>query len=705
MKRNRRSAPDVIVPRILKRPKVERTEPSDEFNDWNLLHSFSENANILKSEKVKLEEIKNEHEVDYKNGEAECKDDVESHVMSKEQGSPVEDLCEFECQFGKCNYRTKHFANLLIHNSRRQRGTIHYHKVPYKEDITRLAVKIRYCLCKVCGAPVLHDHTIVQFHIYKMHDGMLLGDYEKMPSIKWLKSTFLYQGIKLARCKVVISEIKGTEDLRIKILKQSTQPFNHAELAKKVFTRSFHLQNVRKTYLPATTGSLNDDNTTREIADICLFTCQYCNLKTNNYGNYRCHSCFAQDGNKMVLHRGCIVRYHVCCICSKKIPCATDAIRSHVAVHEHGKYKDLDKYMTLAMERRIQGATSPEYKTIVPDVSHITKVFKLPFEKSYLVPDSHVCHQIRNLCEYECDQCFFRTFSWVSFSIHHTAEHETGAEFKEKYVAKARYHACNICARRFLCDVRHICQHALLTHCMTKPEYETFSEKVGPVFAQFQEGSKMFVKCKLCSSKILMESKFSTIEHMKHNHDDVLLKYCEKLRTTKLRAVACVPSVLPTTNSLLENRSINYVTLTLNNEMEMKRLEELRSQVPVVFPPLTGFCSIPKHSVPNSKTTDIIDNLCIFGCTKCDFRIDRWARMSPHLKRCVNNVKFKTDYLVEARYHRCSICSKTMLCDKLIIRLHVNRIHSKDEVAGTVYSDIGRFRKSTMLTSSGVSRG
>ncbi len=666
-----------------------------EFNDWNLLESFGDGS--IKSEIIK-NEIKVEEEKDYEVGDDGKIEVVKAVVPQREL---VKDLCEFECHIKNCWYRTRHFANLLVHQSRRGKGwTAHYKvtgksgKAIYNEDITRLASKVKYCLCKVCGIPVLHDHTVVQFHIYQAHNCMLLKDYEIMPANKWQRSKSVHQGVELAECKVVIAQIKGTEKLRRKILKEMTPSFDHMELAKKYFTRQGG--HARRSFLPAT--SLGDDDTTQEVADICIFSCQYCDLKTSNYANYRCHSCTKKDGKTMTFHSACEIRYHTCCICSKKIPCSIDAIRGHVSAHEKGKYKDIDKYMTLAMEKRQQEIAGYANEKQVPDMSHITKAFKIPFEQTHLIPEKFVCYDMKNLCEFTCDKCPFATKKWLALSTHQKHQHKTVLQCKEKYVASARYHACNICSKRFLCDTRFITQHALHTHGMTKPEYETFSAEVGPVFSQYQKDGRTFAKCKLCSTNIFFENRFATIHHIHRKHEDIALKYSKKFRTTKSKAEACVPSMLPHTESLLNNRSIKVITSTLKIKLEAERLKELRSQVPIVSSPPSGFCSMPIDKVPKSHTTDIIDNLCIFGCTRCDYKVDRWLAMSEHLKRCVKDVKFKTDYLIEARYHRCLICSKPMLCDKNIIRLHASG-HSKDEVDGTVYSEIERFRERKTLSS------
>ncbi len=694
----------MLTPGIMKKPKVEHQEgerallsgdTSDaEFDDWNLLESFGDGR--VKSEIIK-NEIKVEEQKEYELGDGEI-EVVEAVAPQREL---VKDLCEFECHIKNCWYRTRHFSNLLVHQSRQGQGwTAHYKvtgkrgKTIYKEDITRLASKIKFCLCKVCGIPVLHDHTIVQFHIYQAHNQMLLKDYEMLPANKWQRSKFVYQGVELNECKVVITQIKGTEKLRRKILMETTPSFDHMELAKKYFTcQGGH---ARRSFLPA--NSLGNDDTTKEVADICIFSCHYCDLKTSNYAHYRCHSCTKKDGKTMMFHSGCEIRYHTCCICSKKIPCSIDAIRIHVCVHEKGKYKDIDKYMALAMEKRQQKKASLTRKPTVPDISHLIKVFKVPFEKSHLIPEKFVSYEVRNLCKFACNMCLFRTSAWTSFFEHVRAQHKEVPKCKEEFVVKARYHACNVCSKRFLNDIRFITQHALITHSMTKLEYEAFCKEVGPVFSHHKADKKLFARCKLCSLSIFLENRFTTFNHMQHSHENVMMKYSKKLRIVNTEAVACVPSVLPHTKSLLNNRSIKVVTSKLKFKLESERLALLRSNVSVVLPPPPGFCSMPKESVSESKTTDIIDNLCVFGCTKCEFKADMWRKFSCHLKKCVKDVKFKTDYLVEARYHRCSICSKPMLCDKDIIRLHASR-HKKDEVEGTVYNELERFRVKKILGS------
>ena len=95
-----------------------------------------------------------------------------------------------------------------------------------------------------------------------------------------------------------------------------------------------------------------------------------------------------------------------------------------------------------------------------------------------------------------------------------------------------------------------------------------------------------------------------------------------------------------------------------------------------------------KHSMslpsshPLVKTTDKIANLCKFRCraiSSCSFKASSLESLKYHTKMSHEGKRYLYDpsSLIEARYHRCSICSKSILCDRHVIRGHI-RGHGAD---------------------------
>ncbi len=112
---------------------------------------------------------------------------------------------------------------------------------------------------------------------------------------------------------------------------------------------------------------------------------------------------------------------------------------------------------------------------------------------------------------------------------------------------------------------------------------------------------------------------------------------------------------------------------------ELNKTSNLKSlyNVPLV-PPLER-ASNPKGSLPDSLTTYHVGNLCLFACDICDFKCESFGHLKYHLSKCNNHgslkFQFNKKYIKEARYHKCKICEKVLLCDISAISLHVRPRH------------------------------
>ena len=159
--------------------------------------------------------------------------------------------------------------------------------------------------------------------------------------------------------------------------------------------------------------------------------------------------------------------------------------------------------------------------------------------------------------------------------------------------------------------------------------------------------------CCLCSKRMLCDRKVINIHVRGHNS----LTWQEYMATAA------------------EKDASGDKHTTFGLEKELDRETRLKSEVALISPPLESIYVQRDVYLPEEKTADSIAYLCLFQCTKCKLTMKKWRTFEAHLMRCVKSVKFRSSYLLEARYYRCEICPLKMLCDPVIIRRHYRKTH------------------------------
>ncbi len=106
-----------------------------------------------------------------------------------------------------------------------------------------------------------------------------------------------------------------------------------------------------------------------------------------------------------------------------------------------------------------------------------------------------------------------------------------------------------------------------------------------------------------------------------------------------------------------------------------KKAAEVRGRIPIVAPPLPDKV-MPPGSLPDDQMTHVeVSLLCLFTCPRCNFETDSWQELFHHLTPCIGNNAFSTDYIKEARYHKCAICKCCILGDFNFISGHYKATH------------------------------
>ncbi len=102
----------------------------------------------------------------------------------------------------------------------------------------------------------------------------------------------------------------------------------------------------------------------------------------------------------------------------------------------------------------------------------------------------------------------------------------------------------------------------------------------------------------------------------------------------------------------------------------------------------------PSYTLANDQVTCLVGNLCVFKCDVCLTIFPSWVRLETHLSSRHGRPIFKNfdvHNIVEARYHRCCICTHILLCDKSIIKRHIRKHrHNGVDITYEAYKELSQ---------------
>ena len=102
----------------------------------------------------------------------------------------------------------------------------------------------------------------------------------------------------------------------------------------------------------------------------------------------------------------------------------------------------------------------------------------------------------------------------------------------------------------------------------------------------------------------------------------------------------------------------------------------------------------PSYTLANDQVTRLVGNLCVFKCDVCLTIFPSWVRLETHLSSRHGRPIFKNfdvHNIVEARYHRCCICTHILLCDKSIIKRHIRKHrHNGVDITYEAYKELSQ---------------
>ncbi len=158
-------------------------------------------------------------------------------------------------------------------------------------------------------------------------------------------------------------------------------------------------------------------------------------------------------------------------------------------------------------------------------------------------------------------------------------------------------------------------------------------------------------KCRICSKTLLCDL-FKVSRHLQWNH---------KMKLSEYRSLLC---------SLEGPSGGQKKEVKIFPTLSKKENLTLRKQTPA-HPKFRTIQNLLPSAVPLEQTTFKVANLCTFKCLSCHTSFDsaqdtRALRHSCSLKQRYGNYE-----VTEARFHTCCLCSKRIVCDRVMISQHL----------------------------------
>ncbi len=450
---------------------------------------------------------------------------------------------------------------------------------------------------------------------------------------------------------------------------------------------------------PTTTARLQNHNTTNmkshqvkalvkelcqeapvseEISNMCDFICFDCNIVFNGWRSIVIHDSRVH-GQKLsrtkVSERISRAFSHKCRICSVKIICDLDFIKTHVMKHGMGAKQYMEDFGN--RPKRI-------------------------YSKDI----------IGNLCVYQCNDCnqefkIPRHLNSHQRALSHGHYSHNYSRKSNKSLVKSVYHECKLCNASLLCAMSALHCHFKRRHFISIEEY---CKKTGCTMRRTKVNKPLLsgikslkvsanmdnmcvFKCDICTKtyctlkpfKNHMNREHKTRVHMYANKDYVnpLSKYIVKGKS--YRCEYCSILMLCELGTIHEHMRQHH-GLTGKDESSVPSTKKMQySFLRDSFLKNTPVSHlnwkrtiVPISEIPLKDRTSTIGNLCTFSCPKCDDEdFPSWCALIQHCSNAhnMNNVCYNPTLVSVARSHACLICPKAILSDRTFLQWHLRGHH------------------------------
>ncbi len=295
---------------------------------------------------------------------------------------------------------------------------------------------------------------------------------------------------------------------------------------------------------------------------------------------------------------------------------------------------------------------------------------KLDSLLSNLCKDAPVSDKFTNLCQYSCPKCEKDFAGWTALNRHSEQYHgvKTLSTLDvAAFICKTVCHMCRICSDKVLCDRFFILRHLKKTHQMSLGQYVTkFDSNTQEALSERSYsdnfiGNLCVYRCQKCRKTFSSQALWCHHRRVFSHCRDLKSRDC-LIKTTYHKCKLCNKDFLcdqAYLNSHLKSAhglSTEKYCQTTGCVRNKSREDTLRSL----------------------KTSKFIGNLCVFKCPGCNMTFKTSSGLKVHRWKKKHNdgtSEPMTTWVINGFAYKCEICSKLLLCDRKIIKVHMKDSH------------------------------
>ncbi len=388
----------------------------------------------------------------------------------------------------------------------------------------------------------------------------------------------------------------------------------------------------------------------------CVYKCTICSksvlgwkeLKRHSYGGTACKQKISLSNLEQLIQK---VACLFCKLCSTKVLCDYEFLKRHLKTSHK-----------------------------IPLKEYISK-FKIE-TSSFVHEGTYSNNFVGNLCLYECGVCKKQFDCKRQFF-----EHKGKTSHKTKTnIVKRVYHICRLCNKTCLCEIPLLERH-LSTHSITLEKYcdnnnctldkaaiqKTLSqnnikiredaEKIIEKLCQKAPNSeKVTTMCRLKCSNCKKE--FKSWDQVRRHFSPKSVAMCKR-KISVINVAELITKVVCHICKICSAKTLcDSVFITKHLRIKHKMLlKEYIKKFSI---------DTAESSSNGSYSENIIGNLGQYKCDSCETKFCSMKSLREHKK----SLSLKRDrFLEKIVYHKCKLCAKTILCEKIVLHMHFKQAH------------------------------
>ncbi len=372
-----------------------------------------------------------------------------------------------------------------------------------------------------------------------------------------------------------------------------------------------------------------------------------------------------------------------------------DSVKMEENIHQ---YKPFEEY---------RSKPKPTLKNLQEKENVESRKFMLERKWKEATKDATFSESIGNLCRYKCNVCSKISETRTAFRGHLTrTNHGKVSELDlSSFLVKTVVHKCKICSKELFCDkcliMKHVKQHKIKSLKeymeMTGVKYKGTYLEIGrkDVIAQFCQthaitdnitsnvGNLCIYKCDKCEDFTCRTWGTMNMHAHKMKHGQHMSPTKCITKTTFHKCVLCEKIMLCDHLFIarhLKSHKLNmkeYVQrnkLTVLGDTKDNYLIELKEKIKDI-PSIQALphWTMKSSSLTKDQVTKDVGNISFFKCLLCPKDMLSFGRLRGHCNAShkINYLAFNVKNIVEARYHKCFVCAKIIICDTYLLSKHV----------------------------------